>query len=133
MSQSPCLAHAHTYTYRPPMAYSHHPQHHTAIQGGTSYRSHLSRAQRQPPSLDFTAELFGLSISSAPIRLASRKRVSAPNLKHDLSSDLVVNAGSVELAARHVGQQHPASHGHRQRHGIGTRHLGFVNNYSHFN
>ena len=130
--KSPCLAHAHT--YRSPMAYSHHHHHrHTAIQGATSHRGHLSRAQRQPPSLDFTAELFGLSISSAPIRLATRKRVSAPNLKHDLSSDLVVNAESVGLAARHSEQQHPAGHGHGHRHGIGKRHLGFVSNYSQYN
>lgn len=98
-----------------------HAHHHPALQGPAPYRGHLTRAQRQPPSLDFTTELFGLSITSAPIRLTSKKRGSAPNLKHHLSNNLMISAGSIELT-KQTNQQRPPPVGGAG----GRRQLGLV-------
>lgn len=81
------------------------------------YRGHLQRAQRQPPSLDFTAELFGLSISSVPIRLTSKKKKAPSNFRHLSNGELVINADAIELATRNNQQKYS---------GVAKRHLGIV-------
>ena len=94
--------------HRGPQAYVYHP----SVQGPVPpYRGHLHRAQRQPPSLDFSAELFGLSITSAPIRLISKKKTSVPNFRHLSSGELMIHADAMELAAKNTHQRH-----NRQRH-----------------
>ena len=102
--------------HRAPLVYSHHP----SIQGPVPpYRGHLQRAQRQPPSLDFTAELFGLSISSVPIRLTSKKKASSntANCRHLSNSELMINADAIELATRNNKQKYS---------GVAKRHLGII-------
>ena len=81
------------------------------------YRGHLQRAQRQPPSLDFTAELFGLSISSVPIKLTSKKKKASSNFRHPSNGELVINADAIELATRNNQQKYS---------GMAKRHLGVI-------
>ena len=106
--------------------YTHHP---SSIVGGGGggggpglppYRGHLQRAQRQPPSLDFTAELFGLSITSVPIRQTSKKRKSSSNttnFRHLSNGELVINADAIELATRNNQPRYS---------GMAKRHLGII-------
>jgi hypothetical protein len=105
--------------HRAPLVYPHHP---ISIGGGPvpPYRGHLQRAQRQPPSLDFSAELFGLSISSAPIKLISKKKKAssnATNFRYLSNGELAINADAIELATRNNQQKYS---------GMAKRNLGII-------